>query len=275
MRRLRSIIGGITSNTALFAALQAQTVGTPLTLAATTIPATAGQLYLTAAPVTLTSAGNLSAGKFTVVGTDRRGSALSEIIVGPNANTVSGHFLFATITSITPDTTSATTVSAGVAGAHYGPWLITAFHLAAPVLWQPVGTTTVDVMVTSTNFLDPGQFQPDPYINAGVGGSGLVVPQPATDFNNGAWPLVPASLQTAAPWLLGTALTLPEDDGTWSGQLVAPSTFTAAAPGAGANTAPQLRLDPTGPFAWRLKVTVASAGALAQLDINLIRPALS
>lgn len=259
MRRLRSIIGGITTATALFAALQAQTGGTPLTLAATTIPATAGQLYSSAAPVTLTSAANLSAGKFTVVGTDRRGNALSEIIVGPNANTVSGHFLFATITSITPDTTNAGTVSAGVAGVHYGPWLVTAFHLAAPVLWQPVGTTTVDVMVSSTNFLDPGQFQ-----------SGA-----STDLNNGAWPMVPAALQSAAPWLLGTALVLPEDDGTWSGQLIAPVTFTSAAVGAGGNTTPELRLDPTGPFAWRLKVSAAGAGGLAQLDVNLIRPALS
>lgn len=258
MRRLRSIIGGITTATALFAALQAQTGGTPLTLAATTIPATAGQLYSSAAPVTLTSAANLSAGKFTVVGTDRRGNALSEIIVGPNANTVSGHFLFATITSITPDTTNAGTVSAGVAGVHYGPWLITAFHLAAPVAQALSGTTQqFDIMTTSFNLLDPGQFHAT-----------------AQDFNNGAWPLVPASLQAAAPWLLGTALTLPEDDGTWSLSVVAPVVFTGpTSPAVGANTGSQARLDPTGAFAWRIRMN--NNIALVQLDVNVVRPALS
>jgi len=237
MRRLRSIIGGISVNTALFAALQAPATGVPLTLAATSIPADSGQLYLTAAPVTLTSAANLSAISFTVVGTDRRGNALSEIIVGPNANTVSGHFLFANITSITPNGTSASTVSAGVSGTHYGPWIVTAFHLSTVFAKALSGTTQIfDVYATAQNILDVGQFQPDPVNNSWVGGEGLIVPQPATQYNNGAWPLVPASLQAAAPWLLGTNLVLPEDDGTWSSAQVAPTTFTAAAPGAGGST---------------------------------------
>lgn len=274
MRRLRSIIGGITTNTALFAALQVQTGGTPLTLAATTIPATAGQIYLTAAPVTLTSAGNLSAGTFTVIGTDRRGNALSEVITGPNANTVSGHFLFATITSITPNTTSATTVSAGVANIHYGPWLTTAFHLSTVFARAIQGAQIFDVYATSFNFLDPTQFNADPVINAWGQGSGLIVPQPGLQDANGAFPFMPASLQTAAPWLMGTNLVLPEDDGTWSQHQVAPTTFTSAAPGTGGtNTAGEIRLDPTGAFAWRL-VCTANVG-LAQMDVSVVRPALS
>ncbi len=271
MRRLRSIIGGITTNTALFAALQAQTAGTPLTLAATTIPATAGQLYQTAAPVTLTSAGNLSAGTFTVVGLDRRGNALSEVITGPNANTVSGHFLFAVITSITPNTSSATTVSAGVAGVHYGPWVVTAFHLSSVIARPLSGAPHFDVMITTANFLDVGQFNPDPVNNPG----GVSSPsQPATKYNNGPWPLVPASLQTAAPWLLGTNLVLPEDDGTWSSMVAAPNTFTSAATqAAGTNTATEVRLDPTGAFAWRIQMN--DNIALVQMDVNVVRPSLS
>lgn len=269
MRRLRSIIGGITANTAGFAALQAQTGGTGLTLATTAAPAaTAGSLLPNAVAVTLTSAGNLSAGTFTAVGTDRRGNFLSEVITGPNANTVSGHFLFGTVTSITPNTTNATTVSAGWAGTNYGPWLMTAFHQATIVAKAISGTPSIQVGVTTQNILDPWQFQPD-----GGGGQPEGGKSGSPVYANGNYPLVPAALQTAAPWLLSTNLVLPEDDGTYSGMEPAPTTFTAAAPGGAAAAGDQIRLDPTGGFAWRLIQT--SAAGLIQLDVTMLRPALS
>jgi hypothetical protein len=280
MRRLRTIMAGITAANAGFAALQAQTAGTPLTLAANVPTAPlAGQIHIQAVPVTLTSASNLSAGGFTVVGLDRRGNAQTEIIAGPNATTVSGHFLFSFVSSITPNTTNAGTVSAGWGSKNYGPWLVSAFHIAAVVAKQLVGSGAgdFDIMTSTYNMLDPTIFLPQ-----GLGGD------PAGDMNFGdtvnnvsgpylpslPWPLVPASLQAAAPQLLSTVNCLPEDDGLWSEGIIAPTNFTSAVvPAAGASTGSQARLDPSGAFAWRIIINTATP--VVAMDVNIIRPALS
>lgn len=92
----------VTSNTAGLVALQTPASGVGLTLtgaAASLIPKRF---------VTLTSAANLSGINFTVIGPEG-----SEVITGPNANTVTGTRAFSAITSITPNGTSASTVSAG------------------------------------------------------------------------------------------------------------------------------------------------------------------
>ncbi len=282
MRRMRSIMAGITANTAGFAALQAQTAGTGLTLASTTPSAPlAGQIHAQAVPVTLTSAGNLSVGTFTVNGLDRRGNPLSEIITGPNANTVTGHMLFGTVNSIIPNTTNATTVSAGWAGKNYGPWLVTAFHQASVIATPGInsGAVTFDVYSTDYDLLDPTVFLPqgaggDPPGDMQSGGGSGTPNTSGPYLSSLPWPLVPPALQTACPQLLSTVNCLPEDDGTYSEFIVAPTTFTAAAAGTGGtNTASEIRLDPTGAFAWRL--VISSATGFAQMDVNVIRPALS
>lgn len=254
MRILRSIVGGITAAAAGFAALQAQTAGTPLTLATSSAPAAiSGSLYANAVPVTLTSGGNLSAGTFTVVGLDRRGNYLSEVITGPNINTVTGHFLFGTVTSITPNTTSATTVSAGWGGTNYGPWLISAYAEASGTAKAISGAPSLAVAVTTMNLLDPYIFQPND-VNAGNTG------------RLGNFPWAQQGLQTAIPWAMGSNLILPEDDGTWSGQEYAPTTFTSSTVGTGPAANDQIRLDPIVAYAWRLVIN--STTGLAQLDVN-------
>lgn len=50
--------------------------------------------------VGLTSAGNLSAVNFTITGTDQQGRIISEVLAGPNANTVSSVLNYKTVTSI-------------------------------------------------------------------------------------------------------------------------------------------------------------------------------
>lgn len=280
MRRFRSILGGITASATGFVNGQASATGTPLALAGTSAPApAAGQIHNNAVPLSLQSAANLSAISYTVIGTDRRGNPIQEIIVGPNANTVSGHLLFGSITSITPNGTNAGVINIGWLGINLGPWLITAFHLSA-VNAQPLIAGNFDVMTTTYDLIDPTVFLPQ-------GGSGT----PSGDINDGAgvmntgygsgpfvsslpWPLVPASLQAACPQLLSTVNCLPEDDGTWSGMVAAPNSFTTSATQAvGANTATEVRLDPVAAFAWRIRTS--TAGVLVQLDCNLVRAALS
>lgn len=96
------------ASTTAIAALQAPTSGTALTLAATTTPNT-GQRP------SLTSTANLSGINFTFVGKDYNGLAMTVTMAGPNNNTVVMDRSMKTITSITPNGTSASTVSAGYA----------------------------------------------------------------------------------------------------------------------------------------------------------------
>jgi hypothetical protein len=119
--------------TANVAVLQAQTAGTPLTLAAgagTTsgsAPDGSGSTVIeldVARAVSLTSAGNLSAGTFTVAGFDIYGQAMSEELAGPNANTVNTTKAFKSVLTVTSDTTSATTVSVGNSDIFGLPFLV-------------------------------------------------------------------------------------------------------------------------------------------------------
>jgi hypothetical protein len=62
--------------------------------------------------VGLTSAGNLSAVNFTLTGTDQQGRVISEVLAGPNANTVSSVLNYKTITSIAVSAAVGTNVTA-------------------------------------------------------------------------------------------------------------------------------------------------------------------
>jgi hypothetical protein len=63
--------------------------------------------------ITLTSTGNISAVNFTITGTDYRGISVSEVLAGPNNNTVTSVNTYATITSIAASGAVGTNTSAG------------------------------------------------------------------------------------------------------------------------------------------------------------------
>ena len=117
MRTKQYTLVGIAADTNDIAALQAPSNGVALTLTVTD---------LSASPrfVILTSGGDLSAVSFTIVGTNRWGDSLTEVLVGPNANTVQSLGVYKTIVSITPNGTSATTVSAGWPAGAVTPWVV-------------------------------------------------------------------------------------------------------------------------------------------------------
>lgn len=74
--------------------------------------------------VTLTSAADLSAINFTIVGYDRWGNRISEVLVGPDTDTVQSLGVYSAITSITPDGTDAADVSAGWPAGGVTPWVL-------------------------------------------------------------------------------------------------------------------------------------------------------
>lgn len=77
----------------------------------------------TAQHVTVTTSSNETGQSFTVVGTDRYGKAMTEVLAGPNATVVAGTKNFASVTSIT-GTADATGVTAGVNGTCESGWYV-------------------------------------------------------------------------------------------------------------------------------------------------------
>ncbi len=108
---------GIAADTNDIAAAQAPSAGVALTLSTTDLSATPRF-------VTLTSAADLSAISFTIVGTNRWGDSLTEVLVGPNVNTVQSLGVYKTIVSITPNGTSGSNVSAGWPAGAVTPWIV-------------------------------------------------------------------------------------------------------------------------------------------------------
>jgi hypothetical protein len=66
-----------------------------------------------AAPITLTSVGNLSAINFTITGTTSQGLVQTEVLAGPNVNTVVSVNSYATVTTITANAAVGTAVLVG------------------------------------------------------------------------------------------------------------------------------------------------------------------
>lgn len=91
---------------------QAPTAGTALTLNGALVTAGVAQLDVQR-QVELESAANLSAINFTIVGTDEQGRSITETIVGPNVGVSATTLDFFTVTSITPDGTSASLLEGG------------------------------------------------------------------------------------------------------------------------------------------------------------------
>lgn len=103
-----------------FAALQAPTAGVALTL---TAAATGAALAATPRELTFTAAGDVSSVTFTIVGTDRWGAPATDTIVGPSGATVTSKSVWKAVTSITPNATSANTVSVGYPQRVVTPWV--------------------------------------------------------------------------------------------------------------------------------------------------------
>jgi hypothetical protein len=112
----------LTLQTANIAALQAPTAQTALTLAAGT-GATVGTApdgsgatvyqFDCCRSVSLTSGSNLSAINFLVTGYDFYGMKQTQLMTGPNGNTVNSLKAFTSVLSVVPQGTSANTVSVG------------------------------------------------------------------------------------------------------------------------------------------------------------------
>ncbi len=154
----------LAAETANIAALQAQTAATALTLAAGTgvtakaAPDGSGNtVYAFDVPrcVSLTSGGNLSAGHFTVTGYDQYGRKQTQTLVGPNGDTVNTTKAFASVLSVVPTTTSATTVSVGSANIYGLPYAITDAGYLVNVGWagalaRDTGTFVAAVTTTAS-----------------------------------------------------------------------------------------------------------------------------
>lgn len=138
--------------TANIAALQTPTANVPLTLAAGTgittgVAPTGQKIYVLDTPrsISLTSTSNLSAINFLVQGFDVYGQAMSQLIAGPNNNTVNTLKAFFSVYAVTPSATNAGTVSIGTSDNFGLPWrMIDAGYIIsakwAGVLAQNAGT---------------------------------------------------------------------------------------------------------------------------------------
>jgi hypothetical protein len=182
--------------TANVAALQAQTAASPLALAAGT------GVTAVAAPdgtgktvyqfdvercVSITSASNLSAGTFTVVGYSVLGQLMTQVVTGPNATTVTTLKAFYSVLSVTPNTTSASTASVGTSDKLGLPFALLDAGYVVKVGWnntllQDTGTL---VVADTTN----------PATNATGDTAGTYLPSSAT---NGTKRLVFTQALTAA-----------------------------------------------------------------------------
>lgn len=112
----------LTLQTANVVALAALTANTAMTLAAGTgvtlgtAPDGSGAAVIVfdvARAVSLTSTANLSAINVTITGYDEYGSYMTQTRTGPNNNTVNTLKAFKSVRSVTPGTTSASTMSVG------------------------------------------------------------------------------------------------------------------------------------------------------------------
>ena len=168
------------------AALQASTAGVPLTLTVGagilgTSPApdlSGGTVYVLDSNrcISLTSLSNLSGVNFLVTGYDVYGRRQTQLVTGPNGNTVNTKKAFMAILSVVPQSTSALTVSVGVADIFGLPWrAVDAGYIIsakwANVLAPNAGTFTAgDLTSPATNLTgDPrGTFAPAGAASNGV-----------------------------------------------------------------------------------------------------------
>lgn len=118
--------------------------------------------------ITLTSTGNISGVNFTITGLDLRGIAVSEVIAGPNNNTVTTTAQFAQVDSVTANGAVATATSIGTGSTGVTNWFMTdrfknpfavtvACEVTATASWtvQDTPDDANDITVTPTAFNHP------------------------------------------------------------------------------------------------------------------------
>lgn len=109
--------------------------------------------------ITLTSLGNLSGVLFSITGTAPNGSPQTEVLSGPNANTVTSTMTFATITAISTDGAVGTDVEAGYTQSGYSAWW--------PLdIYTPNQVTTISVNVSGTINYSVEYTNEDPFDNS-------------------------------------------------------------------------------------------------------------
>lgn len=159
-------IAPLTLQTANVAALQAPTSGTALALSAGTgatlgvAPDGSGAsviVFDVARAVSLTSAANLSGFNVLVTGFDVYGQKMTQLLAGPNANTVNTLKAFKSVLSVVPQGTSASTLSVGTSDVFGLPFAIADAGYIVSAKWdntlaQNAGTfVAADATAPATN----------------------------------------------------------------------------------------------------------------------------
>jgi len=146
-----------TLGTALVAALQTTAGAANLVLTAgagvTTVVRADGQTVLqldVPRNLTLTSAGNISAVNFTVTGYDAYGQLDTEVIAGPNANTVQGNVAFSQILSIATSGAVGTNTSVGTGDKFGLPLKVTNPGQLASISWASTLARDAGTFVAGT-----------------------------------------------------------------------------------------------------------------------------
>jgi hypothetical protein len=112
--------------------------------------------------VTLTGTTGLTAHNYIIVGLDRYGNQISEVLLGPaGATTVTSVNIYGTVISITPSTTSADDVSAGYAADSFTRWIGLANFVGnmgalVNVSWDAAATATYIIETTDYPMNTPG-----------------------------------------------------------------------------------------------------------------------
>lgn len=135
-------------------------------IAASQTPGAAGNLTLTASPVTLdvqrkvaiTSAGNDSGVTFTVYGTSQGGQAVQETIAGGNAATVYTNIDFLTVTRVAISGAAAGAVTVGTNTVGSSPWFMPNYHITPFNLDFEIvvsGTVNYNLEYTDDDYFTP------------------------------------------------------------------------------------------------------------------------
>lgn len=150
----------IALSTTNIGALQASTNGTPLVFATpvTTANFASGINSVYAAMpfnnvrlVSLTSAGNLSAINYTITGVGSQGQIITEVLAGPNTNTVYSVNAYIQVNSIVPSATSVIQISIGMGGGYTMPFTHDVWNkqsLNSFQIQNVVGTVSVTPQIT-------------------------------------------------------------------------------------------------------------------------------
>ena len=147
----KTFLNSLSASTTSIAAAQTTSGADNLSLAAA---AGTGAFHDTdqASAITLTSTGNISGVNFTITGTDIAGNALSEVLAGPNNNTVTSTKFYNTVTQIATNGAVGTNTSAGnAAGTSGGQAILTAGRTRVRGMHITTGGTVGNISYFNTS----------------------------------------------------------------------------------------------------------------------------